>query len=32
MQRLSQIAKEGEVITIVHDVQWFSWSIKRKPF
>lgn len=29
MQRLSQVAKEGEVITIVHDVQWFFWSTKR---
>jgi hypothetical protein len=26
MQRLSAIAKEGEVITVVHDVQWFFWS------
>jgi hypothetical protein len=29
MQRLSAIAKEGEVITVVHDVQWFFWSIKK---
>jgi hypothetical protein len=29
MRRLSDIAKENEVITIVHDIQWFSWSIKR---
>jgi hypothetical protein len=26
MQRLSIIAKEGEVITVVHDVQWFLWG------
>jgi len=29
MQRLSDISKSDEVITIVHDVQWFSWSIAR---
>jgi hypothetical protein len=26
MHRLSAIAKEGEVITVVHDVQWIFWS------
>jgi hypothetical protein len=30
MRRLSQIAKDGEVITIVQDVQWFFRSFKRK--
>jgi hypothetical protein len=29
MKRLSDVAKENEVITIVHDVQWFFRSIKR---
>jgi hypothetical protein len=29
MQKLSQIAKEGEVITIVHEVQWFFWGTSR---
>lgn len=27
MQKLSDISKSDEVITIVHDVQWFYWSI-----
>jgi hypothetical protein len=29
MKRLSAIAREGEVITVVHDVQWVPWSIKK---
>jgi hypothetical protein len=29
MKRLSDVAKENEVITIVHDVQWFFRSTKR---
>jgi hypothetical protein len=29
MRRLSNIAKESEVITIVHEVQWFFRSITR---
>jgi hypothetical protein len=29
MKRLSDIAKDNEVLTIVHDVQWFFRSIKR---
>jgi hypothetical protein len=26
MRRLSQVSKEQEVITIVHDVQWVLWG------
>jgi hypothetical protein len=28
MKRLSDVAKENEVITIVHDIQWFPRSLK----
>jgi hypothetical protein len=29
MQRLSDISKSDEVITIVHDVQWFFRGVTR---
>jgi hypothetical protein len=29
MYRLSSVAKDGEVITVVNNVQWFSWSTKE---
>jgi hypothetical protein len=29
MKRLSDIAKDNEVLTIVHDIQWFFRSTKR---
>jgi hypothetical protein len=29
MRRLSSIARESEVVTVVHDVWWFFRSIKR---